>query len=288
MGKVVRETFLGVRFLISVYLILVAFPLQENIRSAVVVTVALYFSLALLAFLKQEKAKPINLAIDFLFIPPLIYITGDPRNIFALMPLVALHANRHMVPTALLLISGVLLSGLMLAEKPVHLFSTLILLTATPFAAMVPDIIGTIKKERENVKKLKSSYHKLLGDFAKWERERKELESLKFLMEASTESEDVTDFLKKVKERFKVKRIHLLPKKKVSSYTPLMDREKGLLSVPVKLEEGNAVVIFELESPFQLNDELLVASLERAGRMVALFVAGFQDDSSMGRAINVG
>jgi len=66
-----------------------------------------------------------------------------------------------------------------------------------------------------------------------------------------------------------------------------MDRERGILSVPVRLEDGSAVVIFELENPFQLNDDLTVKSLERAGKMVSLYIEGFTDDTSLGKAINI-
>jgi len=150
------------------------------------------------------------------------------------------------------------------------------------------DYLNVLKKERDSIKNLRSSYRKLLQDFARWETDRKELENLRFLLNASTESQDVESFLKKVKERFNLKRIHIIPKREVKDYSSLRDRDRGLLSVPVKLEEGNAVIIFELENPFQLNDEVLVSCLERAGRMINLYIAGFAGDSALGRAINIG
>ncbi len=283
----VKEVFLGVRFLVSLYFVLISLSMDTPQKSTLIVVTALYFSFGLLSYLKYEKIRVINKLVDVVFIPPMIFLTGEPRAIYSLMPLLVLHTNRSVLATGLLFFSGVFLTAYMLPKEPLWLFSTLILLTASVVSALIPDFLNVIRKERDSVKKLRTSYRKLLQDFAKWERDRRELESLRFLIEGSTESQSVEDFLRAVKERFKVKQIHLIPKKKVEDYSPMMDRDKGLLSVPVKLEEGHAVVIFELESPFQLNDEIVVGSLERAGRMVSLYIAGFEDDSSLGRAINI-
>ena len=283
----VKEVFLGVRFLVSLYFVLISLSLDIPQKSTLIVLTALYFSFGLLSYLKYEKIRFINKLVDVVFVPPMVFMTGEPRAIYVLIPLIALHTNRSILATGLLFASGVFLSAYMLPNEPLWLFSTLILLTASVVSALIPDFLNVIKKERDSVKNLRSSYRKLLQDFARWERDRRELESLKFLVEGSTKSQNVEDFLKSVKERFKVKQIHLIPKKDVESYAPLKDKEKGLLSVPVKLEEGNAVIIFEMESPFQLNDDIVVSSLERAGRMVSLYIAGFEDDSSLGRAINI-
>ncbi len=287
MRKMTREVFLGVRFLVSLYFLLLSFSMDTPSKSTVVVLTAIYFSLGLVSYLKPERTKILNKLIDLVAVPPMIFLSEEPRNIFIIIPLIVMHTNRNVLSAGLLLFTGILLSAYMLSNEPITLFSSLILLVASPLSALVPDFISVIRKERDSMKNLRSSYRKLLQDFARWEKDRRELESVKFLLDVSLSSQNVQDFLKKVKERFKVKRIHLIPKKDMSDYSPMMDREKGLLSVPVKLEEGSAVIIFELESPFQLNDELVVSSLERAGRMVSLFVAGFEDNSSLGRAINI-
>ena len=287
MRKMVKEVFLGVRFLVSLYFLLFALSLPTPTKGTLVTTIALYFSFSLLSYLKHEKVKFLNKLIDVVFIPPMVVLSGTPNSVYAFIPLVVVHTNRSLFASGVLLLEGVVLSAYIMASEPLNLFSTLILLTSAVLSALIPDFLSVIKKERDSVKKLRSSYRKLLQDFARWEKDRREMDSLRFLIEGSTRSQDVKEFLREDKERFKVKRIHVMPKKEVESYAPMMDREKGLLSVPVKLEEGNAVIIFEMESPFQLNDEIVVRSLERAGRMVSLYVAGFEDDSSLGRAINI-
>ncbi len=284
----VKEVFLGVRFLVSLYFLLLSLNLEPPSRSTLIVTTALYFSFGLLSYLKYEKVKFLNRFVDVVFLPPMVFLSQDPKALTPLIPLIVVHANRNTLSAGILLGAGVVLSAYILAKEPLWLFSTLIILTASFLSAMIPDFLSVIKKERDSVNKLRTSYRKLLGDFARWERDRKELDALKFLLDGSTQSQSVEDFLKIVKDRFNVRRIHLVPKRSIDDYTPLMDREKGLLSVPVKLEEGSAVVIFEMESPFQLNDEVIVSSLERAGRMVSLYVAGFEGGPSLGRAINIG
>lgn len=283
----VKEVFLGVRFLVSLYFVLISLSMDTPQKSTLVVLTALYFSFSLLSYIKYEKTRFINKLVDVIFIPPMVFLTGEPKAIYSLLPLIVLHTNRSLLATSLLFFSGVVLTAYMLPKEPLWLFSSLILLISSVVSALIPDFLNVIKKERDSVKNLRSSYRKLLQEFARWEKDKKELEALKFLIEYSTKSKSVEDFLRSVKEKFKVKQIHLIPKKEVESYTPLMDREKGLLSVPVKLEEGNAVVIFEMESPFQLNDDTVVSLLERAGRMVSLYIAGFEDNSSFGRAINI-
>ncbi len=288
MRKMIKEVFLGVRFLVSLYFLLISLGIEAPSKGTVVVLTALYFSFSLLSYLKFEQTRWINRFVDVVFVPPIAFLSGEPKAIFSLIPLIVLHTNRSLITTGLLFLSGAALAAYTFADDPLLLFSTLILLIAAPISAMAPDLIGTIRKERDSMKELRKAYRKLLQDFARWEKDRRELDHVKFLIDVSTKSQDVQDFLKGVKERFKVRRIHVIPKREIESYSPLMDREKGLLSVPVKLEEGNAVIIFEMESPFQLNDELVVSSLERAGRMVSLFIAGFEDSSSLGRAINIG
>jgi len=283
-----KEVFLGVRFLVSLYFLLISFSVPAPTRSTLIVLTAVYFTLGLVCYLRPGRTVLLNRFVDVVALPPLIFLSGEPRAIFALVPPLVLHTNRAPFTTGLLLFAGVLLSAYMLVKEPLWLFSTLILLVASPISAMIPDYLGVLKKERDSIKNLRSSYRKLLQDFSRWEKDRRELENLRFLINASTESHDVESFLRRVKERFNLKRIHIIPKKGIEDYTPLRDRERGLLSVPVKLEEGSAVIIFELESPFQLNDDILVSGLERAGRMINLYIAGFSNESSLGRAINIG
>ncbi len=285
--RMIKEVFLGVRFLISLYFILISFSLPPQERGTIIVLTSIYFTIALITYLRPDKMRITNRILDIVFAPSLVFLSESPYSLFTLPPLMVLHTNRNPVSAGLLLVASLILSFYMLRENTLSMFSTMILMVVSPVSALIPDFISVIKKERRSMTDLRGAYRRLLKDMARWERERRELENLKFLIDTSTASESVEDFLRTVKDRFSVRRIHIIPKRSVDSYEVLMDRDRGLLSVPVKLEEGNAVIIFELESPFQLNDPLLVGSLERAGRMVSLYIAGFKDDSSLGKAINI-
>ncbi|MDQ7038702.1 MAG: hypothetical protein Q9N26_05840 [Aquificota bacterium] len=282
-----KEVFLGVRFLISLYFILISFSLPPQERGTLIVLSSIYFTLALITYLRPDRMKITNRVLDVVFAPSLVFLSENAYSLFSLPPLIVVHTNRNPVSAGLLLVASIALSVYMLRDSTLSLFSTMILIVASPVSALIPDFLSVIRKERKSMTDLRGAYRKLLKEMARWERERKELENLRFLIDTSTASDSVEDFLRTVKDRFSVRRIHIIPKRSVDSYEVLMDRDRGLLSVPVKLEEGNAVIIFELESPFQLNDPLLVGSLERAGRMVSLYIAGFKDDSSLGRAINI-
>ncbi len=285
--KMTKEVFLGVRFLISLYFILISFSLPPQERGTVIVLTSIYFTLSLITYLKPEKMRITNRILDIVFAPPLVFLSHTVYSLFILPPLMVLHTNRNPISAGILLLVALGLTAYMVRENVLMTFSTMILMVMAPVSALIPDFVSVIKKERRSIKDLRSSYRRILKEMAKWERDRRELENLRFLIDTSTRSESVEEFLKRVKEKFSIRRIHIIPKRDVESYEILMDRDRGLLSVPVKLEEGNAVIIFELESPFQLNDPLLVGSLERAGRMVSLYIAGFRDDSSLGRAINI-
>ncbi len=288
MRKEAREVFLGVRFLVTLYFFLLSFNMEAAQKSTLIFTMAIYFSFSLLVYLRFEKLGFVNRVLDLVFIPVMILLSENFQALYSIMPVTVMHASRSMTWGILYSATGVLLSLYTFYGNTLWMFSSSILMLSASLSAMVPELINTIKKERDSIKKLRNSYRKLLQDFARWERDRRELEALKFLTETATSSGDVFSFLQRVKEKFKVKKIHVIPKENIESFKVMKDKDKGLMSVPVRLDEGDAVIIFEMESPFQLNDEVTVRSLERAGRMVSLYIAGFEDNSSAGRAINIG
>ncbi|GEM_PF-603800 len=287
-GIMIREVFFGVRFLISLYFVLLSFTVDQSERGVFMSIIAVYFSLSAIIYFKNERLVLPNKFIDTLFTPLLSFLSENPYSIFSLLPIIVLHTPRSYASSLSLTTLGILLGIRNFSDQPIELFSVLILMVTAPVSALIPDFISAVKREREVSENIKRSYKRLMKDYGRWERDRKELGDLLFLFDSCTTTPRVEDFLKKVKERYSVRRIHILPKRELESEATYMDRERGILSVPVRLEDGNAVVMFELNSPFQLNDDLLVRSLERAGKMVSLYIEGFTDDTSLGRAINIG
>jgi len=131
MKKLSKEVFLGVRFLISLFFLLISFSAPESVRGTLVVLTAVYFSLGLISYLKPEKTRLINRFVDLLLLPPLVFLSNDPKTIFSLIPPLVLHTNRNPLIAGLLLTAGAVLSTYQLSEEPLELFATLILLVAT-------------------------------------------------------------------------------------------------------------------------------------------------------------
>ncbi|HIC97636.1 MAG TPA: hypothetical protein EYP11_04475, partial [Aquificaceae bacterium] len=90
----VREVFLGVRFLVSTYFVLLSFSPSAETQSLLVTLTALYFSISLLLYIKPEATLWINKLLDGVFVPVLVYITGDPFAILSFVPLIVMHTNR--------------------------------------------------------------------------------------------------------------------------------------------------------------------------------------------------
>ena len=283
----IREVFLSVRMITSIYFFLLSFGVDQKERGVFMALIAVYFSLSAITYFKSDRFQEAGKFLDVPFLPPLIYLSGDPISVFALVPHAVLNTRRNIPATVILLSAGVILTALYYRSNTIQMLSVMLLLASSPVSALIPDITSLIKKEREEKENLRRSYKRLISDYGRWERDRRELEAVNFLIETSTDSPDVKDFLKRVKERFGIKRVHILPKREISSEDSYMDRERGLLSVPVKLEEGGAVVIFEMEEAVQLKDDLVVSALRKAGKMINLYIEGFMDEAYPGKAINI-
>ncbi len=287
MGILSKDFSFAGRLLIAFYVVLISVNEDPDKRGAVLLLLSIYFFLSLITFVLFDRMKILNKLMEPLFLPVFVIFLKSFYSLLIFIPAIAMHINRNLYTGIFLTLEALLLTFSVNTEKDIYLYSSLLLFIAVAITSSVPDIARSLRKERKRIMKMKSLYRKLLKDFSKWELDRKELELTNFLLEASIINNTVEDFLKEVKRKLNVKSIKIIPKIKIDSFEVLKDKEKGLLSVPVKLDEGYAVIIFELESPFQLNDELVVKTLEKAGRMISLYIAGFSDSTKVGKAINI-
>ncbi len=283
----IREVLLAVRLTSSIYFFILSFGVDQKERGVFMALIAVYFSLSAITYFSDGRFREAGKFLDIPFLPFLIYLSGTSISVFALIPQIVLHTRRNAPVSIVLLAIGLMLTAFYYHSNVIHMLSVMVLMVSSPVSALVPDLTALIKKEREEKENLRKSYKRLISDYGRWERDRRELEAVSFLIDTSTESPDVRDFLKRVKERFGIKRVHILPKREIGSEDSYMDRERGLLSVPVRLEEGGAVVIFEMEEAVQLNDDLVVSTLKKAGRMINLYIQGFTDEAYPGKAINI-
>ena len=90
------------------------------------------------------------------------------------------------------------------------------------------------------------------------------------------DSKEPEEYLKGVKEMFKLKAIKVFPLKDGSVKECLIDEGSLTISVPVSLEEGNALVVFYLNHPAELMDTELKENLSKCARMLRLYIAGFE------------
>ncbi len=283
----IREVLLAVRLTSSIYFFILSFGVDQKERGVFMALIAVYFSLSALTYFSDSRFREAGKFLDIPFLPSLIYLSGTSISVFALIPSIVLHTRRNAPLSLILLVIGLMLTAFYYHSNVIQMLSVMVLMLSSPVSALVPDLTALIKKEKEEKENLRKSYKRLISDYGRWERDRRELEAISFLIDTSTESPDVRDFLKRVKERFGIKRVHILPKREIGSEDSYMDRERGLLSVPVRLEEGGAVVIFEMEEAVQLNDDLVVSILRKAGRMINLYIQGFTDEAYPGKAINI-
>jgi hypothetical protein len=84
------------------------------------------------------------------------------------------------------------------------------------------------------------------------------------------------EYLKGVKEMFKLKAINVFPLKDSSAKECLIDQSSLTISVPVGLEEGSALVVFYLNHPAELMDAELKENLIRCAKMLKLYITGFE------------
>ncbi len=242
-------------------------------------TSAIYLGLSVLIYFYEPKNQHLRNFHDAVFVPLLILISGVPQSVYVSMPYVVMHINRNSKISFIILASSILLAFHYTSDIPESLFPTLILLMTGLISGLAPDFTEAVSKKRSSMLKLKRSYNTLIKDFSRWERDRRELRMNKFIIEEAIRSRDFEDFMKRIKEELGVKTIHVLPERVLNSQEPYRDYEKGILTVPVILEEAYAKVLFELEDPFQLKDEELVEALVRVARMLSLFITGFSEET---------
>ncbi len=266
------------RLLVAIYFILVGFFSDNELGKVLIFSSAVYLCISVLYYFYPPKREVLKSLLDIVFVPGLILISGSAVSVYSAVPFIVLYINRSYKASIVMLIAAVALTFYHMHTTPQDMFPTLILLMTSLISGLAPDLTETISKKRASMLKLKRSYNTLLKDFSRWERDRRELQVNRFLVELALKSEDLASFMYGVRESFDLRHIYILPKRKVEDMSYSKDYENGALSVPVKLEEGFAVVVFELEDPFHLKDELLVKSLVQAASMVSLFISGFSEE----------
>jgi len=167
------------------------------------------------------------------------------------------------------------------------LTANLLLFLGVFFSSYNFEYATVIGKERRRILKLKKDYHILLKEFSNFEKEKKMFGNLRKIFKLLRESKDPKEYLSRVREEFNVRRIRVIPINKLDNEITT-NYEEGTLIVNVKLDKGYAQVIFELDYPFRLKDQILITALIESAKLLSVMVEGFEERQEGKQALVVG
>lgn len=230
--------------------------------------------------------KKMSVIFDVILIPLYVFLSGNFFNVYPLAILISLYSTRK-------IFYGIFLTALAVALSIYYFYNSPILFSANSlfflgilFSSYNFETLYSLGKERKRILKLKKDYHKLLKEFSNYEKERRMFKNLKLVFKYLRESKEPKEYLLKVKNTFNVKKVKVIPVNEIDNEVR-KDFEKGILSVNLKLEKGYAKVIYELNSPFQLRDEVLVYTLTEAARLLSIVVEGFEEGKEKAKSLTV-
>ncbi|MFN3870232.1 MAG: hypothetical protein ACK4MW_01930 [Aquificaceae bacterium] len=242
-------------------------------QALVVIPATIYLLFSIYNFIKPGSLKIFRSYGDLLFVPTLIFLADKREALWSILPFVALKGSRRTFESMLFLWLSLGLSFYYYGKEGIILLP---LLMAHFFASLHPDLVEALQKERFYIKKLRNAYRKLSKDYGKMERDTLELKIDKLLLEKLKESPTLEGYLYEIKELFGLKGIKLLPLKDYYERASI-DKSTCSYQIPIKLERGYAQVIFYLNNPLELYDERLLRNLEKAGKLINLYIEGFEE-----------
>ena len=265
---------LSLRLFLSLYISLNVLTIDPYRKAFVFLFLTLYVSTAILNYLYPGKLGWFSRFIDLILIPPVLF-SQNPNAVLALLPLMVYHTNRDFLLSLVLLWFS---TGIYIYHAGMYGLKLLPFFFGLFIASLVPDLNYVLNKERKYVKRLRKSYWEMSKDLANLEKERVEKSYMEFLFKSIEES-TLEDYLKRIKEKFSLERIAIVPKSGPIPREPLLSKEEKALYVPVYFDKGHGYVIFYMHSPFQLYDKALVSSLEKSAKLLNLYIEGFDEST---------
>ncbi|MCS7262503.1 MAG: hypothetical protein NZ560_03705 [Aquificaceae bacterium] len=262
------------RALVCFFLVALSFDKPVTQKALLIIPFALYISLSMYVFLFPGKLRLFKNYGDVFFLPLIALLSGQREALFALLPPVAMYTSRDLFRGMLFtwLSVGLALyyyglAGLALAPVLLALF----------FSSLHPDLVEALRKERFYVKNLRKSHAKLLRDYGKLQRDFHHVLQRAQLVEVLQESTNLQEYLQALKELFQLKAVSVTPAGEDTSEDPILNKAGGVLSVPVKLARGWVYVNFFFHSPLEVYDERKIQDLEKAGRLINLFITAHEE-----------
>jgi hypothetical protein len=273
LNKVFLITFL--RFLLFLFFILHALLyLPGYTQKAVVVVISsLYLSVALVNYFYSFKFRRLNDYIDFVFLIPLALLSEEPLAIFSLLVPSLFSFPKNLVTFFISVLSATALGIYNFGLKGFLVFPLTLALGISPSSV---ELLRSLQRDRRYFLELRRAYKSLQEELSVLEREKRQKETLLKLLEL-LDSNGPEEYLKGVKEMFKLKAIKVFSLKDSSVKECLIDQSSLTISVPVGLEEGSALVVFYLNHPAELMDAELKENLSRCAKMLNFYIIGFED-----------
>jgi hypothetical protein len=247
--------------------------LPGYIQKAVLVVISsLYLSTALVNYFYSFKLRRLNDYIDFVFLLPLAFFSGEPLAIFSLLVPSLFSFPKNLVPLFISVLSATALGIYNFGLKGLLVFPLTLALGLSPSSV---ELLRSLQRDRGYFGELRRAYKSLQRELSALEREKRQKETLLKLLEL-LDSKGPEDYLSGVKEMFQLKAIRVFSLKDSSVKECFIDQSTLTISVPVSLEEGNALVVFYLNHPAELMDAELKENLSRCAKMLKLYIAGFE------------
>jgi hypothetical protein len=242
-------------------------------KALIVVISSLYLSTALVNYFYSFKLRRLNDYIDFVFLIPLVLLSEEPLAIFSLLVPSLFSFPKNLVPFFISVLSATALGVYNFGLKGLLVFPLTLALGISPSSV---ELLRSLQKDRRYFLELRRAYRSIQKELSTLEREKRQRETLLKLLELldSTEPEE---YLKGVKEMFKLKAIKVFSLKDSAVKECFIDKGSLTISVPVSLEEGNALVVFYLNHPAELMDAELKENLIRCAKMLKLYISGFEN-----------
>jgi len=264
--------FLVLRVLLFAFFLALSIGKSPSQQALIVVPSALYLILGIFVFLYPGRLRLFKNYGDLVFLSSLILLAGHKEAIISLTVPIALYTSRNTFMGMLFLWLFVGFSfyyygiwGLVLLPVSLALF----------MASLHPDLVEALRKERFYIRNLRKSYSKLTGEYARLEKRSQNADGL--LLDLLVQSKDIYEYLRNVKDAFELKMVSITPSKGDYMKEPVVDMDSQRYCVPVRLERGEVNVYFYVNSPMQLYDKELIKTLERAGKLINLYIEGLEE-----------
>ncbi len=264
--------FLAFRVLLFAFFLGLSIDKSPWEKAVVIIPATVYLSLSIYNFLYPGKLRLFKNYGDLFFLPLLVFLSGHKEALLALTAPIAIYTSRNALRGILFLWFFV---GLAFYYYGVWGFVLLPVSFALFMASLHPDLVEALRKERFYIRNLRKSYSKLTGEYARLEKRSQNADGL--LLDLLVQSKDIYEYLRNVKDAFELKMVSITPSKGDYMKEPVVDMDSQRYCVPVRLERGEVNVCFHVNNPMQLYDKGLLKTLERAGKLINLYIEGLEE-----------